>query len=116
MSPPGFMANTGCRDSAKLWLRSPPRPRMDPPHEVGVLECPLLLPTIYDFAPFAMANITLPCKPPLNDLYDRSGLPCITAGTMPSADSFHGLREAYASQPISLARYIGGECLVLIPW
>jgi hypothetical protein len=40
---------------------------------------------------------TLPCKPHLSDLDDRSGLPCIAAGTMPSADSSPGSRKDYSS-------------------
>ena len=35
----------------------------------------------------------LPCERPVTGLYDRSGLPCVAAGTMPSADSSHGVRK-----------------------
>jgi hypothetical protein len=40
---------------------------------------------------------TWPCERPVTGLYDRSGLPCVAAGTMPSADSSHGIRENYSS-------------------
>ena len=39
----------------------------------------------------------LPCERPVTGLYDRSGLPCVAAGTMPSADSSHGVRKDYSS-------------------
>ncbi len=34
-------------DRSPTWLRSSPRPHVGPPHEVGVLERPLLLPRRY---------------------------------------------------------------------
>jgi hypothetical protein len=39
----------------------------------------------------------LPCKRPVTRLYDRSGLPCVAAGTLPSADSSHAVREDSSS-------------------
>jgi hypothetical protein len=39
----------------------------------------------------------LPCERPLTRLYDRAGRPCVAAGTLPSADSCHAVRDDASS-------------------